>query len=164
MFSTRATPGGDFVVEAWEVLIVGRSPRRRTGRPVVWSTTFVGTSRSTAAGGCARIMSRVTSHRQARRRRGHRDLSGVVTDRLTGVRLPAARVTLVIEGDPGPTRLRTKTDDEGRFRFCDVATLPVSIRARYGGITGPALQLTDAVSAELDLDVPVTRRIPPPDR
>lgn len=90
--------------------------------------------------------------------------SGVVTDRFTGVRLPAARVTLVTDGDPEVAKLRTITDEEGRFRFCDVVTAPVSIQASYGGVTGPPLPLTAAATAELDLDVPITRSIPPPDR
>lgn len=85
-------------------------------------------------------------------------LSGVVTDRLTGVRLPAARVMLVTDEEPEAGELRTITDEEGRFRFCDVVAAPLSIRARYGEVTGAALPLAarSLVPDALDLDVPVT--------
>lgn len=86
---------------------------------------------------------------------GERTLSGVVTDRLTGVPLPAARVRLGV--DEG-VEVETITDGQGRFRFCDVAAEPLWIQARYGEATGATLLLGrgTTVPKELDLYVPVT--------
>lgn len=104
-------------------------------------------------------------------------LEGTVSDALTGVRLPAAYVTLATDppvADPsGSGGLRAVADADGRFRFCDLEVTPVSLEASYGPVSGPLVPIeraaSDPAAAEanpgapgagpairLDLQVPVT--------
>jgi len=85
---------------------------------------------------------------------------GVVTDRLTGLRLAAANVTLVTTGRDGTSTERaTLSDTDGRYRYCDLDALPVSIEARYGEAAMPARRIPARAtqSGTLNLEIPVTR-------
>lgn len=91
---------------------------------------------------------------------GATTIEGYVRDELTGVVLPAARVSLD-PGDGSAVAPEAVADRFGRYRFCDVGRgEDLAAIARYGDETGdrasPAA-IARADTVELDLVVPVTR-------
>lgn len=90
---------------------------------------------------------------------------GVVTDVLTGVRLPAAYITLTAGADDpdrvDTTELETVADEDGRYRYCDLVDWPATLRARYGTVTAAPFGIDPERSGPgywaVDLEVGVVR-------
>lgn len=83
-------------------------------------------------------------------------IQGVVIDAREGVRLPAAYVTLTVRGrDGGVEDLFTVADREGRFRYCDLQAVPVTIRAWYGDASSEPRPLGTDASPPGDLEIAV---------
>jgi hypothetical protein len=68
---------------------------------------------------------------------------GVVTDRLTGVTLPAAYVTLTHDGADvaDTTGMRTVADEDGVYRYCDLEVWPATLQAQYGPTVAEAFEV-----------------------
>ncbi|MFV1988801.1 MAG: carboxypeptidase regulatory-like domain-containing protein, partial [Gemmatimonadota bacterium] len=88
---------------------------------------------------------------------------GVVSDELTGVRLPASYVTLTIigDGDREDREVETIADDDGRYRYCDLGAWPSTVQARYGSATAEPFGIDSGRARagywEVDLKLGVVR-------
>lgn len=95
-------------------------------------------------------------------RAGEVTIDGTVEDRLTEVRLPAARIqaSFASAGETAPGELReieVRSDSTGRFRLCDLPSgTDVTLAPSYGPHPGEAATLRAEPGAEARLVVPVT--------
>ena len=95
-------------------------------------------------------------------RAGEVMLAGTVEDRLTEVRLPAARIkaSFAPAGEAGPGELReieVRSDSTGRFRLCDLPSgTDVALAPSYGPHPGETATLRAEPGAAARLIVPVT--------
>ena len=70
-------------------------------------------------------------------------VAGVVTDSITGVRMP--RATVVLKPTDGGNPIQVKTDDEGYYRVCNApADRPLVAQAHFGNNSGPRVGLSVA--------------------
>ena len=95
-------------------------------------------------------------------RAGEVTLDGTIQDRLTEVRLPAARIqaSFAPAGEEGPRELREiemRSDSTGRFRFCDLPLgADVTLAPSYGPHPGETATISAEPGAVARLVVPVT--------
>lgn len=95
-------------------------------------------------------------------RAGEVTIDGTVEDRLTEVRLPAARIrasfTSAGEAVPGELReIEVRSDSTGRFRLCDLPSgTDVALAPSYGPHPGEAATLRAEPGVAARLVVPVT--------
>lgn len=90
------------------------------------------------------------------------NIEGVVEDEQSEVALPGAGVTLTYEdvrGEETPAERTTRTDESGRYRFCDLvafrtATLRASYLLRRGDEREVELERSLQVTLEVDLGDP----------
>lgn len=89
-------------------------------------------------------------------------LDGTVEDRLTEVRLPAARIRASFapageEEPPDPREIEVRSDSTGRFRLCDLPSgMDVTLAPSYGPQPGEVATLRAEPGAAARLVVPVT--------
>lgn len=80
---------------------------------------------------------------------GSAHLAGIVTDSLTGVPLPNARVELGAAAG-GEQPLEARTDERGRYRFCGVSGEGWrSLRVRFGGEASEPVAIRPVPGAEI---------------
>ena len=95
-------------------------------------------------------------------RAGEVTVDGTVEDRLTEVRLPAARITASFapadEAGPGELReVEVRSDSTGRFRLCDLPSgIDITLSPSYGPHPGEAATLRAEPGVAARLVVPVT--------
>ena len=95
-------------------------------------------------------------------RPGEVTLDGTVEDRLTEVRLPAARIRASLASDGGEEagelrEIEARSDSTGRFRLCDLPSgTDVTLAPSYGPHPGEAATLRAEAGAAARLVVPVT--------
>ena len=93
---------------------------------------------------------------------GEVTLDGTVEDRLTEVRLPAARIraSFASTGEVGPRELpetEVRSDSTGRFRLCDLPSgTDITLAPSYGPHPGEVATLRAEPGAAARLVVPVT--------